>query len=230
MLPCRTRQEHRLIYDSEDDLVDMINQVLEWVESFTQTPWFYMVILVIALVDSVFPAVPSETTVILGGIAAGQGELAVSLVIVMAIIGASAGDSLAYFLGDKLGRRVTRWIMRGENSSERLDRAANQIAKRGGMLLVTGRFVPGGRTAVTVSCGLTHQPYGWFVRWDLLAVTVWGVYGGLLGYYFGERFKDNHSAAFWWAFGTAMSVAGLYEVFRWVRARRSTAETGEQQT
>lgn len=208
--------------------MDLINQVLEWVESFTHSPWFYLVILVIALGDSVFPAVPSETTVILGGIAAGQGQLAIWLVILVAIVGASAGDSLAYLLGDKLGRRVTRWVMRGDDPNERLDRAAKQIAKRGGMLLVSGRFVPGGRTAVTVSCGLTHQPYGWFLRWDAFAVTVWACYAGLLGFFFGERFEDNHAAAFWSAFGTAVTVAGLYEVFRYVRGRRSKADQQQQ--
>ncbi|MCP5032344.1 MAG: DedA family protein, partial [Actinomycetia bacterium] len=58
-----------------------MNSLLDWLDSFSGSPWFYLVIFVIALLDSVIPVVPSETTVIVGGIAAGQGDLAILLVI-----------------------------------------------------------------------------------------------------------------------------------------------------
>ena len=58
-----------------------------------------------------------------------------------------------------------------------------QIRRRGGLLLLTARFIPGGRTAMTISCGLTGQPFlAWFTRWDLLATFLWASYAGLLGF------------------------------------------------
>ena len=208
------------------DLTEFANSFLEWIESFTSSPWFYVAVFTIALLDSIIPVVPSETTVILGGIAAGQGELAISLVIALGAIGAFVGDSTAYALGNRFSDRIRGVLFRGAKGEDRLVRAGEQIRKRGGLLLITARFVPGGRTALTFSCGLTRQPYlNWFLRWDVIAVIVWASYAGLLGFFFGDRFEDDHTTAFWWAFGTALSVTVLIEIVRWLRARFSTGVT-----
>lgn len=202
------------------ELLDLVNEVVAYLETLASTPWYYLVIVSIAFLDSVFPIVPSETTVILGGIAAGQNKLSIILVILTGAIGAYAGDSFSYFLGSRSGSLVQRWIFRGEKGAERLERASEQIRRRGGLLLITARFIPGGRTALTFTCGVTRQPFlQWFTRWDLLAVFVWASYAGLLGFFFGERFEDDHTRAFWWAFGTAISVTALIEVGRYVRGR-----------
>jgi membrane-associated protein len=203
---------------------DMINDLLDWLQTFTSSPWFYLVIFVIAYGDSVVPVVPSETTVILGGIAAGQGELSILAVVALGAFGAYLGDSTAYLLGRRSGDFLTRRFFRGEKGARRLESAGEQIRRRGGQLLITARFIPGGRTAVTVSCGLTRQPFlRWFTGWDAVATVLWASYAGLLGYFFGDRFKDNHTAAFWWAFGTALGLTVLIEVIRAVRHRRQAA-------
>ena len=199
---------------------ELANSLLDWIETFTSSPWFYLVLFVVAFLDSVFPVVPSETSVILGGIAAGQGELWIVAVIVLAALGAFLGDSAAYGLGDRYSDRLQRLLFRGPKGADRVKRAGEQIRKRGGLLLITARFVPGGRTALTFSCGVTHQPYlSWFLRWDVIAVTIWATYAGLLGFFFGDRFEDDHTTAFWWAFGTALSVTVVIEIVRWVRGR-----------
>lgn len=202
------------------DAFALVDSLVEWLGSFSSSPWFYLVIFLIALGDSVIPIVPSETTVILGGIAAGQGNLSIVLVLVLGAAGAYVGDTTAYLIGQRSGAFITRVFFRGEKGQARLLAAGEQIRQRGGLLLITARFIPGGRTALTFSCGLTGQPFwSWFTRWDLLAVIIWSSYAGLLGFFFGDRFEDDHTAAFWWAFSTALSVTVLIEVFRFVRGR-----------
>ena len=202
------------------DTLALVDSLLDWLDTFSASPWFYVVIFSIALLDSVVPIVPSETTVIVGGIAAGQGDLAIPLVILMGASGAYVGDTAAYLLGRRSGALITRWFFRGEKGTDRLMRAGAEIRKRGGFLLITARFIPGGRTALTFSCGLTRQPYwSWFVRWDFVAVVIWASYAGSLGFFFGDRFEDDHATAFWWAFGTALSVTVLIEIVRFIRGR-----------
>jgi membrane-associated protein len=207
-----------------------VSDILHWIESFTGNPFFYVVLFVIALLDSVFPVVPSETTLILGGIAAGQGSLSLPLVIGLAATGALIGDSLAYFLGRRSGGWVERRLTHSARGAQRLAWAEQQLAARGGMLLVTARFIPGGRTMVTFASGLTAQPYRRFLMFDLLACLLWATYGGLLGYFFGDRFKDNHTLAFVYAFGTALSVSALIEAVRWLRHRRNVQPEPESET
>lgn len=207
------------IFDWVGDLFNWINDdLLHWIEDFSSSPWFYAVLFAVALLDSIIPTVPSETTVIVGGIAAGAGDASIVLVILLAAFGAYIGDSIAYFLGNRFGPGLVQRFMRKGNAEEAIAKAGRQIADRGGLLLITARFIPGGRTIMTFSCGATHQPFlAWFTRWDLFATFIWASYAGLLGYFFGDRF--SHSTAFWLAFGTALSVTVIIEAIRFVRHR-----------
>lgn len=202
---------------------DFLNGLTDWLGEISARWWFVLVIFIIALLDSIVPVVPSETTVIIGGIAAGQGDQWLLLVIVMGAVGAFFGDSIAYLLGKRFRSRVTRMLGRKNgDGDEKMARAAAQIRKRGGLLLITARFIPGGRTLMTLSCGATQRPYkAWFLPWDMLAATLWASYAAIIGYFFGDLFEDDHSKAFWLAFGTALSITGLIEIIRWYRHRNS---------
>ena len=129
-------------------------------------------ILAIAFFDSVIPLVPSETAVIIGGVAAGQGDQVLPLVILCGAAGAFLGDNFAYLIGrrfsagDQPPRRAT-----AEDSTRVWNGRSTQIRARGGPLLITARFIPGGRTALTVTSGLTRQSHPWFARWIALAAV-----------------------------------------------------------
>ena len=197
-----------------------VSRLTNWLSDVSAARWFLLVIFAIALLDSVIPAVPSETTVIIGGVAAGVGDQNLLLVIIAGALGAFIGDNIAYFVGARLSGPIRRRAARRTSLQGKLDWAAGQIRTRGGLLLVTARFIPGGRTALTISCGLTHQPRGWFVRWVAIAVTIWASYAAVLGAVFGRALKDNHTAAFLVAFGTALAVNIVIEVVRKRRERR----------
>jgi len=206
-----------LIAASEDGIV---SRLTDWLVDTSSAQWFLMVIFVIALLDSVIPIVPSETTVIIGGVAAGAGDQNLLLVIVAGAIGAFIGDNLAYLIGRSFHGPIARRAERKPSTQRRLNWAAEQVRDRGGLLLVTARFIPGGRTALTISCGLTQQPQRWFVKWVALAVTIWATYAAVLGAIFGRALQDNHTAAFLIAFFTALAINIIIEI---VRKRRSTA-------
>src|SRR5262245_59929269 len=103
----------------------MINNVIDWLDEISANWWFLLVILVIAFLDSVIPIVPTETAVIIGGIAAGQGNQNIVLVILAGARGASLGDNTAYLLG----RRFEPWVTRrvGDKGRKRLVWAKEQI-------------------------------------------------------------------------------------------------------
>jgi len=204
-------------------VANIITDVSEWLDEFSANWWFLLIIFSVALLDSVLPIVPGETTVIAGGVAAGAGNQTLAFVILAGAIGAFLGDNLAYAIGSKFEPRVRAWTARKPSRAARLDSAALQIKKRGGLLLITARFIPGGRTILTVSSGITQQPRLWFAAWVAVAGFVWATYAAGLGYLFGQAFEDNHAVAFWLAFGTALSITAIVEIIRWVRDRGATA-------
>ena len=206
-------------------LANIVTDITDKLEEFSANWWFLLVIFVIALLDSILPIVPGETLVIIGGVAAGQGTQALWLVIAAGAVGAFLGDNLAYLLGRRFSDRVNAWADQSVTRRARLDAADRQIKIRGGMLLITARFIPGGRTILTVSSGLTGQPWRWFALWVATATTIWASYAALLGFFFGQTFEDNHTLAFWLAFATALTITALIEVVRWLRHRGAEQES-----
>ena len=200
-------------------MLDVVTEAFDWLKDFSSSPWFYLIIFVIAVLDSVLPVVPSETLVIIGGVSAGLGNLWIPLVIVCAASGAFVGDNLSCLIG----REASEWVMRRQNRTEkgakRMAAIVEQVHERGGLLLITARFIPGGRTALTLSCGVTRQPRRWFVGWAAVAAIIWGHYAALLGFIGGKSFEENHTLAFIIAFVTAFGITALIEVVRWALKR-----------
>jgi membrane protein DedA with SNARE-associated domain len=200
-------------------LANVVSDAMSWLEDFSSQWYFLVIIFVIALLDSVIPVVPSETMVIIGGVAAGVGEQPLLVVILAGAVGAALGDNAAYLIGSRLRGAVMRRADRSARLAARLEWADTQIARRGGPLLVTARFIPGGRTALTVSCGVTRQRRTWFMGWVAVAVSIWATYAAVLGYLFGETF--DHTTALVLAFVSALAINGAIELARHLLSRRS---------
>lgn len=198
---------------------NIFTDLTDWLSDFSANWWFLLIIATVALLDSVIPIVPGETMVIIGGVAAGSGDQRLLLVIAAGAGGAFIGDNMAYIIGDRMSGYVQRQADQRPKWQSRLDWAAEQIRYRGGMLLITARFIPGGRTALTVSSGITHQPRRWFIGWVAAATIIWGTYAALLGYLGGKAFEDNHTLAFVVAFSAALGATLLIELIRHLRAK-----------
>ena len=201
----------------------IITDLTDWLDRTSSHKWFLLVILVIAFLDSVIPIVPSETCVIIGGVAAGVGTQNLFAVIAAGAIGAFLGDNAAYSIGLRASNWFRRRAERKPKFARKLAWAQLQIVERGGLLLITARFIPGGRTALTLSCGITRQSRWWFVRWVALATTIWATYAALLGRIGGEAFENNHTKAFLTAFGLAIATNVLIEIARHFRKKRREA-------
>ena len=203
-------------------MISLINEFFNWLKDFSDSYWFYVIILVIAILDSVIPIVPSETLVIIGGVSAGSGSLSLGLVMACAFSGAFIGDHLSYFLGRRASDHITRRYERTEKGKHRLASVIYQIHERGGLLLITARFIPGGRTILTLACGITKQERKWFTGWIIAAAAVWSTYASLLGFIGGKTFEDNHTLAFIFAFGCAIGVTAFIELARFILKKRKS--------
>jgi membrane protein DedA with SNARE-associated domain len=181
--------------------------------------WTYLVLFAFALADSVIPLIPSETAVIIAGVVAAAGDLQIGLVIAAAATGAICGDNIAYTLG-AYGRPWVERRFSGEKARQRLAWAHDQLAVRGPSLIFVARFVPGGRTAVTLTCGMSRMPRLRFLLATVGAGVVWATYAALIGYVGGRAFEQDHWKAFGLAFGVAVGVALLTELVRKLRERR----------
>lgn len=191
--------------------------------------WAYLILFVLAAVDAVVPVVPSETAVITAGVVAANGDLLLPLVILSAGLGAFAGDNIAYLLGFRFGDAAQAKFFHGEKAKKRLAWAEHQLDERGGELIVVGRFIPGGRTAITLSAGLLRYPWRRFVIFDAIAALIWATYAAGLGFVGGKAFEDAPLKGLILAFSVAFAITGIVEGVRWLRNRRAPKATSAGQ-
>jgi membrane protein DedA with SNARE-associated domain len=182
--------------------------------------WAYAIVFLLAVLDAVVPIVPSETAVITAGVVAGAGHLSLPAVVAAAAAGAFAGDNTAYWIGRRFGTRIVDRFFSGEKSRRRIEWAERQLTERGGELIAVARFIPGGRTAVTLSAGLLEFPWRRFILFDAAAALGWALYASLLGYFGGQAFEHAPWKGLLLALGIAFAVAAGVEVVRWALKRR----------
>jgi len=183
----------------------------------------YVLVLVLAAFDVVVPILPSESAVVLGGVLAWQGRLHVVPLIAAAAAGAVLGDHLSYSIG--------RWTRRGrpqpaqdQGKIARLQGwAAQQLDRRGPVLLVIARFVPGGRTAATFIAGRTAFPLHRFTPTTILAGLLWASFATMLGYIGGSAFHDQTLLATGLGIALAIGFGALMELVTSWHRRRSQA-------
>jgi membrane-associated protein len=183
--------------------------------------WAYGIVYLLAVLDAIVPVVPSETAVITGGVVAAAGDLSLPLVIVAAAGGAFVGDNTAYLIGRRFGGRVQERFFRDGRRRQAVDWAERQLEERGGELILIGRFIPGGRTAVTLSAGTLRFPWRRFVVFDATASLGWALYASLLGYFGGRAFMEAPWKGLLLALGIAFAVTATIELVRWYRNRRT---------
>ncbi|MDH2430136.1 DedA family protein [Sphaerisporangium sp. TRM90804] len=192
-----------------DALLDLLKDVMS-------SPWVYVALFALAVIDGFFPVVPSETAVITAGVFAATGEPGLVPVILVAALGAFVGDHVSYFIGKSSVGRFRRGRGRGA-----FDWAAKALAERGGLVLVIARYIPGGRTAVTLTMGGVGYPRRLFALFDALAAGTWALYSALVGYLGGLAFEHDPIKGLLLGLGIAVTIAIVTEVVRHVRHRRS---------
>lgn len=164
--------------------------------------------------DSILPVAPGETAMIAAGVLVADGELNVVLIFLAGMAGGMLGDNVSFWLGAVLGPRAGRRLFRSERGQERVDWARRQLERRGGVIILAARFIPGGRTATTFSAGALEMPWRRFLPIDAAAAALWSAYVVLLGYFGGSAFADSLWKPLVGAVLVAILVAATAELLR----------------
>lgn len=182
----------------------------------------YLVAILIPALDAIFPVLPSETAVIALGVAtAGSTDPRIALLVAGAAAGAFLGDNFCYLLGRRFGPATERRFFSSPKGKATRAWAERSLQRYGMQLIIVCRFIPGGRTAVTLSCGLTGYPRRRFVAATALAGVLWALYAFFIGRLGGKAFEDKPWLGLIIAFGATLVISGLVEVARRiVKARR----------
>jgi len=185
------------------------------------SPISYLVAFVLPALDAIVPVVPSETAIIALGVAtAGSMDPRIALLVFCAAAGAFLGDNISYLLGRRFGPAVERRFFSSAKGKGTRDWAERSLQRYGMQLIVVCRFIPGGRTAVTLCCGLTGYSRRRFVIATAIAAVIWANYAFWIGRLGGQAFEDKQWLGLIIAFGITLVISGVIEGARRLLARR----------
>lgn len=199
--------------------------ILQVVHDVMSSPWIYLALFLLSALDAFFPVVPSESVVITAGVFAASGEPSLPLVILVAALGAFAGDHISYLLGRTVGGRMLRRVKPGTRRRRALDWAERALAERGGLVLVVARYIPGGRTAITLTMGSVGYPLRRFTFFDTIAAVSWATYSALVGLIGGAAFEQDPIKGVALGIGLAIGVTAVVEAVRYLRHRHVTKDS-----
>lgn len=164
---------------------------------------------------------PGETTLLVGGMVAGQGEVDLLLMIAIVWTCAVAGDTMSFLLGRKLGRAfLVKHGPRVKITEERIQQVEGFYARHGGKAVFLGRFVGLVRAVSPFLAGSSGMSLKRFVPYDVLAAGIMSSGLLVLGYAFWRSLDQvlEVTKKGTLALGTVITVAVVIVfVVRWLR-------------
>ncbi|MBY6019313.1 DedA family protein [Halomonas denitrificans] len=183
---------------------------------------YLLLALAIAVEGFGIPA-PGQALLMVSGVLAADGELALHWVLLVATISAFGGNLVGYFLG----QRGDRWLrQKGWLSAATEARLHHFIERHGIAVLLFSRFIEGLKQTMALGCGLARMPLRAFLLGNALATAVWVTLFGLgPALLWHERqplmqfYQAHHTLT--WGVGAA-AVLTLALTWRWRQRRQAT--------
>jgi membrane protein DedA with SNARE-associated domain/membrane-associated phospholipid phosphatase len=187
--------------------------------------WTYLAVGILAFLETgafIGLVAPGETTVIVGGLVAGQGQI--SLMVLIAIVWTCAvlGDLTSYTLGRRLGRDfMVRHGARVKITEERLQQVEAFFERRGGMTILIGRFIGLVRAIAPFIAGASRMPLRKFLPYDVLGAGLWATTFCVLGYVFWRSFDQLTAWVSRGLFAFGLAIAVVVAIVFLVRLERN---------
>jgi undecaprenyl-diphosphatase len=187
--------------------------------------WTYLAVGLMAFLETgafIGLIAPGETTVIVGGLVAGQGEISLLLLIAIVWTCAVAGDLTSYALGRRLGRDfMVRHGARVKITEDRLEQVEAFFEKRGGATILIGRFIGLVRAIAPFIAGASRMPLRKFLPYDVLGAGLWATTFCVLGYVFWRSFDKLTTWVSRGLFAFGLVVALIVGIVFLVRLQRN---------
>jgi len=166
----------------------------DWVVRLIDEGGYWGIGLLMVL-ENMFPPLPSELIMGIGGIRVGQGRMELAPLLFAGTVGTTIGNFAWYALGYRLGfarlrplvERFGRWLTLRWRHVEWLDRC---FERHGDKIVFVFRFMPAFRTMVSLPAGLFRMGALRFVIWTAAGSLIWNIILVAGGYWLGAQFSQ----------------------------------------
>lgn len=131
----------------------------------------------------------------LAGMAVARGDMELVPLILVGTAGTTVGNYFWYWLGRRTGyerfrpfiERHGRWLTLDWPAVERLHAF---FVRHGGWVIFVFRFMPAGRTIISLPAGMTRMGLPRFLVWTFAGSAIWNAVLALAGVWFGSNFRE----------------------------------------
>jgi len=178
-------------------LTELVQQLPQLIGAAVEAnPWMgYGAIFAAMFLENLFPPIPSELIMPLGGFYVHQGQLALIPVVLAGLIGTVLGALPWYGIGRLINEeRLEQWLERHGRwigiSTQDLHRTRTWFNRYGTALVFWGRLVPGIRTLISVPAGIELMPITPFLIWTTAGSLIWTLLLTVAGMALGEGYAN----------------------------------------
>ena len=181
----------------------------------------YIVLFAIVFCETglvVFPFLPGDTLLFIGGAFCATGAMNIWLLIALLLIAAISGNTVNYWIGNAIGHKVFT------HDYKWLDKAALQkthafYEKHGGKTIILSRFVPIVRTFAPFVAGVSEMTHTNFQIFNVVGALLWVVGLVTAGYFFGNIpiIRDHLNTIVLLGVGAAvvpLALGGLWKFYK----------------
>lgn len=159
----------------------MLAQALEylqvWITLVIETIGYPGIVLVM-VIENLFPPIPSELVMPFAGFLVAQGRFNLALTILSGTLGSVIGAIALYFIGMWAGEPLVRpfiqryggWLLLSEAD---LDRALDTFRRHGDLIVLGGRVIPIIRSLISLPAGMNRMLLGRFVLFTTIGSLIW---------------------------------------------------------
>ena len=192
----------------------------------------YLAVAGLVMVENFGVPAPGETILVAAAVYAGTGRLSIVgvgvIAVLAAIIGNCIGYAIGYFGGHALVLRYGRYVFL---TKERFDKAERFFARRGGLVVVAGRFIEGLRQAAGIIAGTAEMPWKRFLAFTTLGAVLWVAVWAPLGYLAGDHIGTIYADATRYSLYLLIALVVVLAVWIaraiWRRRRSQTAPAAQ---
>jgi membrane protein DedA with SNARE-associated domain len=182
----------------------------------------YLGIFILMTIENVFPPIPSEVIMGLGGMAVARGDMNMTPLLIWGTLGTTFGNMFWYGVGRWIGYarlkpfvdRHGRWLTLRWEDVEGLNRF---FRKHGGWVVFVFRFLPTFRTMISLPAGMAKMGLPRFLLATFAGSAIWNAVLAYAGLLLGSQFEQLQAyvGPVAIAFTVAIVVAYLWRVITW---------------
>jgi len=164
----------------------MFEDILNQISTFPPV-WVYIIMMLFAFIENVFPPSPSDIVIVIGGTLVGAGDLSFILALIFSTLGSITGFMLMFYIGSTVDKKLIHSGRFKYIPINSINVVEAWFRKYGYFVIIANRFLPGTRAVISFFAGISNLEPKKTFSLCFISALVWNVIMLYLGFMFGNN-------------------------------------------